>query len=153
MERGLTYLFHSLDVVPVNLGDMLLPLGHQGGSMHQLFLLSNLSSERAREDRKGISRWGAQVLTCSAPTRFSGLLLITAPVNLVITTLPSAPPSYNELNVPNGFISEIPNIFLSLHSTPHDLCNLFYRTNQIDHISRSARYVLQVFPWCFEYGR
>jgi len=32
-ELGLTYLFLSLDVVPVNLGDMLLPLGHLGGSI------------------------------------------------------------------------------------------------------------------------
>jgi len=87
---GLTYLFHSLDAVPVNLGGMLLQLGHQGGSI--ISSTFTLIIERSREDRKGIGRCTERELTCSAPTRFSGLLLMTAPVNLVMTTLPSALP-------------------------------------------------------------
>jgi hypothetical protein len=51
---GLTYLFHSLDVVRVNLGDMLLPLGHLGGSI--ISFTFSLIFEPAREDRKGTAR-------------------------------------------------------------------------------------------------
>ena len=122
---GLTYLFHSLDEVPVNLGGMLLQLGHLGGSI--ISSTFTLIIERWRKDRKGIGRCSDRGLTCSAPTRFSGLLLMTAPVNLVMTTLPSVLTS--KLNVPNGFISEIPYILLGLHSIPYDLCDLFDRTD------------------------
>jgi hypothetical protein len=43
---GRTYLFHSLDVVRVSLGDMLLPLGHLGGSIisYDLHLPSDLQA-------------------------------------------------------------------------------------------------------------
>jgi hypothetical protein len=51
---GLTYLFHSLDVVRVNLGDMLLQLGHLGGSI--ISSSFTLSFERARDGRKGTAR-------------------------------------------------------------------------------------------------
>jgi hypothetical protein len=51
---GLTYLFHSQGVVRVNLGDMLLQLGHLGGSI--ISYTSILTFKPAREDRKGVCR-------------------------------------------------------------------------------------------------
>jgi hypothetical protein len=70
---GLTYLFHSLDVVRVDLGDMLLQLGHLGGST--ISSSFTLIFEPAREDRKGVCRCRGTCthLFCPNPLQRSGL--------------------------------------------------------------------------------
>jgi hypothetical protein len=152
---GLTYLFHSLGVVRVNLGDMLLPLGHLGGST--ISSSFTLIFEPAREDRKGVCRCRGTWTHLFCPNPLQRSTLNNSPSkscdNNPIISQHHSPITLSFKDVPNGFISEIPNIFLSLHSTPHDLCNLFNRTNQINYISRSTGDVFEVFPGCFEYCR